>query len=60
MELFRIGFISVGITDLIDIVLVSYIFYRLYLAMRGTIAIQIFAGLLLILASSFVAQASNL
>ena len=60
MEFFRIGFISVGLSDVIDILLVSFIFYRLYVAMRGTIAIQIFAGLLLILAFSLVAQASNL
>jgi diadenylate cyclase len=60
MELFKIGFLSVGLTDIIDILLVSFLFYRLYLAMRGTIAIQIFGGLLLILAFSFVAQASNL
>ncbi|MEW6510229.1 MAG: diadenylate cyclase CdaA [Bacteroidota bacterium] len=60
MELFRIGFITVGVSDIIDILLVSFIFYRLYVAMRGTIAIQIFAGLLLILAFSFVAQATNL
>lgn len=60
MEFFRIGFVSVGLADVIDILLVSFIFYRLYLAMRGTIAIQIFAGLLLILGFSFVAQALNL
>lgn len=60
MELFKIGFLSVGLSDIIDILLVSFLFYRLYLAMRGTIAIQIFGGLLLILAFSFVAQASNL
>jgi len=60
MEFFRIGFVSVGLADVIDILLVSFIFYRLYLAMRGTIAIQIFAGLLLILGLSFVAQALSL
>jgi diadenylate cyclase len=60
MELFKIGFLSVTVVDVIDILLVSYIFYRLYLVMRGTIAMQIFAGLLLILAFSFLAQAINL
>ena len=60
MELFKIGFVSVGLTDVVDIALVSIIFYRLYLAMRGTIAAQIFVGLVLILAFSFVAQAANL
>jgi diadenylate cyclase len=60
MELFRIGFLSVSLADIVDVALVSFIIYRLYLAMRGTIAIQIFVGLLLILAFSFAAQALNL
>jgi diadenylate cyclase len=57
MELFRIGFLTITLTDLIDIALVSFIAYRLYLAMKGTIAIQILAGLLIILSFSLVAQA---
>ncbi len=60
MELFKIGFLTFTVVDLIDILLVSVIFYRLYLLMRGTIAAQIFVGLVLILAISFVAQAANL
>ncbi len=60
MELFRIGFLSVGIADIMDIALVSFIFYRLYLVMRGTIAAQIFIGLILIIAVSFISQAANL
>jgi diadenylate cyclase len=59
MELFRIGFLSIGLIDVLDVALVSFISYRVYLAMRGTIAIQILAGLLIILAFSFVAQAIN-
>jgi diadenylate cyclase len=60
MELFRIGFLSVTLVDLLDIALVSFIFYRLYLAMHGTIAIQIFAGMILVLGISFLAQALDL
>ncbi|MCZ6775801.1 MAG: diadenylate cyclase CdaA [Ignavibacteria bacterium] len=60
MELFKIGFLSVGLIDIVDVALVSFIFYRLYIAMRGTIAAQIFVGLLLIMGVSFVAQAANL
>jgi diadenylate cyclase len=60
MELFRIGFLSVSFIDLVDIALVSFLFYRLYLAVQGTIAIQIFAGLVLVLGFAFVAQALNL
>ena len=57
MELFKIGFLTVSLADVVDIALVSFISYRLYLAMKGTIAIQILAGLLIILAFSFVAEA---
>lgn len=57
MELFRIGFLSVSLIDLLDIGLVSFIFYKLSMIMRGTVAAQIFAGLLLIIAFSFIAQA---
>jgi diadenylate cyclase len=60
MELFHIGFVTVSLIDLVDIALVSFIFYRLYLVMRGTIATQIFVGLMLIFAFSFIAQAINL
>lgn len=60
MELFRIGFLSFTVVDLLDVALVSFISYRLYLVMRGTIAAQIFVGLVLILAFSFFAQAINL
>lgn len=60
MELLKIGFLSVSLVDILDVALVSFIFYRLYLVMRGTIAAQIFVGLVLILAFSFIAQAINL
>lgn len=57
MELFHIGFITVSLIDLVDIVLVAFIFYKLYQVMRGTVAAQIFIGLLMILALSFAARA---
>ena len=59
MDLFQIGFLSVSIIDLLDVALVSFIFYKLYMVMRGTVAAQIFVGLVLIMAFSFVAQAIN-
>jgi diadenylate cyclase len=60
MELFKIGFISVNLIDLIDILIVTYIFYKLYLVMRGTIAAQIFLGLTLIILASLLAQTFNM
>jgi len=60
MELFKIGFISVRWMDLVDIALVAFISYRLYIAMRRTIAVQILAGLLVVFIFSLVAQALEL
>lgn len=60
MELFKIGFLTVTVIDVLDITLISVLFYQLYSIMRGTIAAQIFLGLLLIIAFSFIAQALNL
>lgn len=60
MELFKIGFISVKFVDIIDILIVSYVFFKLYKLMRGTIAFQIFIALLLIIGSSLLAQFLNL
>jgi len=59
MELFKIGFLSVRLIDFLDILIVTYIFYKLYRIMRGTIAFQIFISLLLILGTSFLAQILN-
>ncbi len=58
-ELFKIGFISVTFTDLLDILIVTFILYKLYTLLKGTIAAQIFIGLMIILLLSFAAQAAN-
>jgi diadenylate cyclase len=58
-ELFKIGFLNVTFIDIIDIVIVALIIYKLYTVLRGTIASQIFAGLMIILLLSFVSQAAN-
>jgi diadenylate cyclase len=55
--LFEIGFVKVTWVDILDVAIVAYILYRVYLVMRGTIASQIFLGFVLIFASSFMAQA---
>lgn len=60
MELFKIGFLTVKIVDIIDILIVAYVFYKLYTVMRGTIASQIFFALLLIIGLSFIAQLLNM
>lgn len=59
-DLFRIGFLNVTILDLVDIGIVTFIIYKLYTLLRGTIAAQIFLGLLVVLFLSFGAQLINL
>ena len=59
-DLFRIGFLTVTFTDLIDIAIVSFILYKLYTLLKGTITAQIFIGLMIIFFLSFIAQAANL
>lgn len=60
VELFKIGFLSVSLTDVIDILIVTFIIYKLYTLLKGTIAAQIFIGLMLVLLLSFFAQVANL
>ncbi len=58
-EIFKIGFLSFTFLDLIDITLVTLVIYKLYNFIKGTIAQQIFLGLILVLLLSFIAQAAN-
>ncbi len=45
MTLFRIGFLDVGMWDMLDIALVSILFYYLMLLLRGTRATQMVFGI---------------
>jgi diadenylate cyclase len=58
-ELFKIGFLTFNFTDLIDILIVSILFYQLYRLLKGTIAAQVFIGLMIILVLSFISGAAN-
>jgi len=60
MVLFRIGFISFTLIDLLDIAAVYFVFFKIYQIMKGTRASQMFAGLLLIIVSSFIFQMLNM
>jgi len=59
-EIFNIGFLPFTFLDLIDIILVSLIIYKLYTLIKGTIAAQIFIGFIIIFLLSFLAQAVSL
>lgn len=60
MELFNLDFLSVTFFDLLDIVLVSFIFYKLFIILRGTRAYQMFIGFVVLLSFSFLAEATQL
>ena len=46
--MFDIGFLPVRIWDILDIVIVGYLMYQLYKLLRGSIAFNIFIGVLLL------------
>lgn len=54
MELFKIGFLTITVVDAIDLLLVSWLFYKVYHYFKGTRAGQMLIGLIILLISSFV------
>jgi diadenylate cyclase len=58
-EIFKLGFLTVNFSDMLDILIVTIIVFQLYRLLRGTIAAQIFMGLMIILVLSFISQAAN-
>lgn len=53
----HIGFLDFGIVDILDISFVSVLLYQLYRMLRGSVAIKIFAGLVMIYFFSLLIQA---
>ena len=56
LRLFEIGFLPITVIDVIDILAVTYIFYKLFMMIRGTRAAQMILGLLVVFVASVVAQ----
>ncbi len=48
MEIFHIGFLTIRLLDILDILLVGYLLYKLYQVVRGGAAMNIFSGVILI------------
>ena len=40
------SFISIRVLDIIDVLLVAYLMYQVYMLIRGTVAMNIFIGIL--------------
>lgn len=59
-EIFRIAFLRVTLLDVLDILVISFTLYQLYLFIRGSRAAQMAIGLVLIFTVSFLAQLLNM
>ena len=60
MILFKIGILTITLIDLIDLLLVSWLFYKVYIYFKGTRAGQMLAGLVLLMLGSFLFNAFGL
>jgi diadenylate cyclase len=48
MEIFHIGFLSVRLLDILDILIVAFLLYKIYRLLKGGAAINIFIGIIAI------------
>ena len=60
LDLFKIGFIPISLFDIIDILLVAWVFYTLYRYFQNTRAGQMLVGIVIILGVSLVARLLNM
>jgi diadenylate cyclase len=58
--LFRIGFLDVSWVDVIDIALVSILLYQVYKLIRGSIAVNIFLGILALYLIYLIVRAAQM
>jgi len=56
VTLFKIGFLPVTVIDVLDILVVAFVFYELFILMRDTRAFQMLIGLLVLFVASILAQ----
>lgn len=55
-----LAFISLRIFDLIDIILVAFLLYQVYMLVRGTVAIKIFIGIFIVYLIWLIVKALNM
>ena len=60
MVLFQVGFLTITLIDVIDLHLVSWLFYKIYLYFKGTRAGQMLAGLIILMVGPFLFNAFGL
>jgi len=59
-ELIRIGFFAITWVDVVDVVLITTLFYVVYRTLRDTLAVQILGVLALVLILSFLTDAAGM
>ena len=60
MTLIKIGFLTITLIDIVDLLLVSWLFYKVYIYFKGTRAGQMLAGLVFLMLASFLFNAFGL
>ena len=60
MNLFQIGFLKVTLLDILDILVISFILYKIYFFLRNSRAAQMFVGLAIILIVSLITRLFNM
>jgi len=58
--LFSIGFLDVGLGDIIDILLVSLLLYRVYQLIEGSMTVKVFIGFLLLSLTHLIVRATGM
>lgn len=58
--LFKVGFLEVGWVDFVDIALVSVLLYQVYKLIRGSIAVNIFLGILALYLVYLIVRAAQM
>ena len=53
-------FIKLGVFDILDILIVAFIFYQIYRLVKGTTAINIFAGIFICYLAYLLVRAFNM
>ncbi|MDQ3072778.1 MAG: TIGR00159 family protein, partial [Bacteroidota bacterium] len=60
MKLFDLGFLSVRVLDMVDIILVALLIYGLFKIVRGSIALNVFVGFLVVYVIYLIVRATNM
>ncbi len=55
--LFKIGFLEIGFADVLDILVLTILFFFVYRLLKGSLAFNIFVGLLVLSLIYFIVQA---